>query len=81
MWLLFCCMLWIVVGGVCCAFDHSVHLIESELCVFRELCPVSFLVVGAITISCPLWSSVYECQRVECAFTSTVRAECGMVVM
>ena len=21
-------------------------------------------------ISCPLWSSVYECQRVECAFTS-----------
>ena len=20
-------------------------------------------------ISCPLWSSVYECQRVECAFT------------
>ena len=24
-------------------------------------------------ISCPLWSSVYECQRVECAFTSPVR--------
>ena len=23
-------------------------------------------------ISCPLWSSVYECQRVECAFTSPV---------
>ena len=21
-------------------------------------------------ISCPLWSSVYECQRVECAFKS-----------
>ena len=32
-------------------------------------------------ISCPLWSSVYECQRVECAFTSTVRTECGMFVM
>ena len=32
-------------------------------------------------ISCPLWSSVYECQRVECAFTSPVRNECGMVVM
>ena len=32
-------------------------------------------------ISCPLWSSVYECQRVECAFTSTVRNECGMFVM
>ena len=25
------------------------------------------------TISCPLWSSVYKCQRVECAFTSPVR--------
>ena len=32
-------------------------------------------------ISCPLWSSVYECQRVEFAFTSPVRTECGMFVM
>ena len=32
-------------------------------------------------ISCPLWSSVYECQRVECGFTSPVRTECGMFVM
>ena len=32
-------------------------------------------------ISCPLWSSVYEFQRVECAFTSPVRTECGMFVM
>ena len=32
-------------------------------------------------ISCPLWSAVYECQRVECAFTSPVRTECGMLVM
>ena len=32
-------------------------------------------------ISCPLCSSVYECQRVECAFTSQVRTECGMFVM
>ena len=32
-------------------------------------------------ISCPLWSSVYECQRVECAFTSPVRTRCGMFVM
>ena len=31
-------------------------------------------------ISCPLWSSVYECQRVECAFTSLVGTECGMFV-
>ena len=32
-------------------------------------------------ISCPLWSSVYECQRVECAFTSPMRTECCMFVM
>ena len=27
-------------------------------------------------ISCSLLSAVYECQRVECAFTSPVRTEC-----
>ena len=32
-------------------------------------------------ISCPLCSSVCECQRVECAFTSQVRTECGLFVM
>ena len=32
-------------------------------------------------ISCPLRSSVYECQRVECAFTSPMRTECGIFVM
>ena len=38
-----------------------------------------FLMTSAI--SCPLWSSVYECQSVECVFTSPVRTECGMFVM
>ena len=32
-------------------------------------------------ISCPLWSSVYECQRMECAFTYPVRTECCMFVI
>ena len=32
-------------------------------------------------ISCPLWTSVYECQRVECAFTSAMRTECGRFVI
>ena len=32
-------------------------------------------------ISSPLWSSVYECHKVECAFTYPVRTECGMFVM
>ena len=33
------------------------------------------------TISCPLRSSVYECHKVECTFTSLVRTESGMLVM
>ena len=32
-------------------------------------------------ISCHLWSPVYECQIMECAFTSPVRTECGMYVI
>ena len=32
-------------------------------------------------ISCPLWSPVYECHNVECAFTSPVKTGCGMFVM
>ena len=32
-------------------------------------------------ISCSPWSSVYECQRVECAFTTPMSTECGMFVM
>ena len=32
-------------------------------------------------ISCPLWQSMYEYQRVECAFTSPVKTEYGMFVM
>ena len=32
-------------------------------------------------ISLPRWSSVYECQSVECAFTSPVIIELGKLVM
>ena len=32
-------------------------------------------------ISCTLWSSVYECHKGECAFTSPVMNESGMFVM
>ena len=32
-------------------------------------------------ISCPLWTLVYECHKVECSFTSPVRTEYGMFVM
>ena len=40
-----------------------------------------FVLLMTSAISCPLWSSVYDGQRVECAFTSPVRTECGMFVM
>ena len=33
------------------------------------------------SISCHMWLSVYECHKVECAFTSPVRTECGMFVL
>ena len=39
------------------------------------------VVFGTSAISCPLWSSVYECHSVECVFTSPMRTECGMFVM
>ena len=32
-------------------------------------------------ISYALWSSVYECQRVECTFTYPLTTKCGMFVM
>ena len=67
----------VVISGddVCCSVVFGilvgvfvVSVMESEL-----------LMTSAI--SCPLLSSVYECQRVECAFTSPVRNEGGMFVM
>ena len=60
----------VVMSGddVCCSVVFVFSVMWSEL-----------LMTSAI--SCPLWSSVYECQRVECAFTSPVKTECGMFVM
>ena len=53
---------------VCCIVVFMFSIMWSEL-----------LMTSAI--SCPLWSSVYECQRVECAFTSLVWTACGMFLM
>ena len=52
--------------------DHNHYLYVSVM--WSELLMTS-------AISCPRWSSVYECQGVDCAFTSPVRTECGMFVM
>ena len=35
----------------------------------------------ASAISCLLWSPVYNCHNVECAFTSPASTECGILVM
>ena len=62
----------VVISGeyICCSvvFGTVFSVMWSEL-----------LMTSAI--SCPLWSSVYECQRVEGTFTSPVSTQCGMFVM
>ena len=63
----------VVISGedVCCSvvFDTLVGMFMFSV-MWYELLMTS-------AISSPLWSSVYECHKVECAFTSPVRIECG----
>ena len=56
----------VVFGTLVGVFVFSV--MWSELLMTSDMC-------------CPLWSSLYVYHNVECAFTSTVRTECGMFVM
>ena len=63
----FCCSV-VLITLVCVCLSLVLYVMSSEL-------------VMTSVIRCPLWSSVYECQRVECAFTSPVRTECGMFPM
>ena len=67
----------VVISGdyVCCSVVFGTLV---GVCVFSGMW--SELLMTS-PISCPLWSSVYECQRVECAFTSAVRNECCIFVM
>ena len=59
--------------GVCCSVVFGI-LVGVFSVMWSELLMTS-------AISCPLWSSVYECQRVECGFKSPMRTKCGMFVM
>ena len=43
------------------------------------LCGPELLMTSAI--SCPPWSELYACHKMERVFTSPVRTECGMIVM
>ena len=63
-------------GDIC--EDVSCSVVDTLVGVFSVMWS-KLLMTSAI--SCPVWSSVYECQRVECVFTSPVRTECGMYVM
>ena len=65
----------VISGYVCCSvvFGTLVGVFMFSV-MWSELLMTS-------AVSCPMWSSVYECQRVECAFTSPVRTECGMFEM
>ena len=65
----------ISVEAVCCSV-----VFRTLIGVFVFSVMLSELLM-TFAICCSLWSSVYECQRVKCAFTSPVRTECGMFVM
>ena len=67
----------VVIPGedVCCSVVFGTLV---GVFVFSVMCS-ELLMTSAIR--CLLWSSVSECQRVECAFTSLARTECGMFVM
>ena len=64
----------VVISGddVCCSVVFGT-LVGVLVCIVMGS---ELLMTSAI--SCPLWSSVYECQRMECALTCPVRTECGM---
>ena len=66
-----------VISGedVCCSVVFGTLVVVF---VFSVMWSEYLMISG---ISCPLWSSVYVWQRVEYAFTSPVRTECGMFVM
>ena len=61
--------------GVCCSVVFSTLV---GVFVFSVMWS-EFLMTNATSF--PLWASVYECQRVECAVTSPLRTERGMFVM
>ena len=62
-------------ADVCCSVVFGILVGGSVFNVMRS----ELLMPSAI--SCPLSSTVYECQRVEVAFTSPVITECGIFVM
>ena len=60
--------------GCCCALFGTLVGVSVLSVMWLELESVSEIIS-------PRWSSVYECQSVECAFTSPVIIELGMLVV
>ena len=54
-------------------FDSVVISGEDVYCSVFSVMWSELLMTSAI--SCPLWSSVYECHKMDCVFTSLVRTE------
>ena len=67
----------VVISGedVCCSVVFGTLVGVSAFSVMWS----KLLMTSAI--SCPLWSLVYECQTVDCAFASPLSSESGMFVM
>ena len=63
----------VVISGkdVCCSVVFGT-LVDVFSVMWSELLMTS-------GICCLLWSSVYECHKVECANSSHVRTECGIL--
>ena len=64
-------------GDVCCSMVLGILVGMSVFSVILSVFSViwsELLMTSAI--SCPLWSSVYDCQRVKCAFPSPLRTDC-----
>ena len=60
-----------------CSLVHDFRLysvLDTVVSMFSGIWS-KLLMISAI--SCFLWSSVCECQRLECGLTSPVRTECG----
>ena len=80
-----CCML-IVAMMDRWSDDSHYCMLSPRLYGLLDTVVIMFVVVWCLALwlvclCCPLWSSVYECQRVKCACTFPVRAECGMILM
>ena len=75
--LAFCALMLFLCSILCLMCPGSSVHVGCILPVFSVMCS-ELLIMSEI--SCPLWSSVCEYQSVECAFTSPVSIESGMLV-